>query len=105
VITYPTLISGGKRCGEEYSRFGYRLGKDGRVTITVYNYAMEKVKTIVRNARRATVAGRSENIAEDRWDGCDDSGRLVSVGTYYVLVESDQGEKAFGKVLVTRGRR
>jgi hypothetical protein len=105
VITYPTLISAGKACGDEYSRLGYRLGKDGRVTITVYNYAMEKVRTIVRDARRATVAGRSENIAEDRWDGCDESGRFVSVGTYYVLVQSDQGEKAFGKVLVTRGRR
>lgn len=105
VITYPTLISGGKHCGEEYAHIGYRLGKDGRVTITVYNYAMEKVRVVVRNARRTTVAGRSENIAEDRWDGCDDSGRLVSVGAYYVLVESDKGEKAFGKVLVTRGRR
>lgn len=105
VITYPTLISAGKNCGDEYSRIGYRLSKDGRVTITVYNYAMEKVKTIVRNARRTTVAGRSENLAEDRWDGCDESGRFVSVGTYYVLVESDKGEKAFGKILVTRGRR
>jgi hypothetical protein len=105
VITYPTLISGGAHCGDSYSRFGYRLGKDGKVTITVYNYAMEKVRTVVRNASRATVAGRSENIAEDRWDGCDDSGRFVSLGTYYVLVESDKGEKAFGKVIVTRGRK
>ncbi len=105
VITYPTLISTGTRCGDQYSRIGYRLSKDGRVTITVYNYAMEKVKTIVRNARRTTVAGRSENLSEDRWDGCDEGGRFVSVGTYYVLVESDKGEKAFGKILVTRGRR
>src|SRR5690606_14223995 len=25
VITYPTLISSGTRCGEEFSRIGYRL--------------------------------------------------------------------------------
>ena len=35
----------------------------------------------------------------------DASGRLVSVGTYYVHVESDQGESAFGKVVCVRGRQ
>jgi hypothetical protein len=109
VITYPTLLTAGTACGESqgaaYVHIGYRLKKDGRVTITVYNYAMEKVRTVRRNAPRRGGIARSENIAEDRWDGCDAGGRFVSVGTYYVLVESDGGEKAFGKMLVTRGRK
>ena len=43
-------------------------------------------------------------LIEDRWDGRDRSGRLVSVGTYYILVESDQGEKGWGKAIHLRGR-
>lgn len=105
VITYPTLLTAAKNCGESHVRIGYRLKKDGRVTITVYNYAMEKVRVVVKNAPRRGGIARSESIAEDRWDGCDDSGRFASVGTYYILVESDKGEKAFGKALVTRGRK
>jgi hypothetical protein len=110
VITYPTLLTVMKTCGERNDkdtpvRIGYRLKKDARVTITVYNYAMEKVRVVVKNAPRRGGVARSESLAEDRWDGCDDSGRFVSVGTYYILVESSEGEKAFGKALVTRGRK
>lgn len=107
VITYPTLFTGATSGGGEpdYVRIGYRLSRDARVTITVYNYAMERVRVIVRNVPRRGGIARSENVAEDRWDGRDESGRLVSAGTYYVLVESDRGERAFGKVIATRGRR
>jgi hypothetical protein len=89
----------------EQVQLGYRLKKDGRVTITVFNYAMEKVRTVVRNAPRKGGVARSENPAEDRWDGRDSGGRRVSVGTYYILVESDRSERGFGKALVVRGRR
>lgn len=105
VITYPTLLTESRVCGDAHVRIGYRIKKDARVTITVYNYAMEKVRVVVKNAPRRGGVARSENIGEDRWDGCDERGRFVSVGTYYILVESDKGEKAFGKALVTRGRK
>jgi hypothetical protein len=105
VITYPTLFEGPSSVDAPFVRIGYRLKKSGKVTITIYNYAMEKVKVIVRNAPRQGGIPRSENIGEDRWDGRDSGGRLVSVGTYYVRVESDQGEAAFGKIICVRGRR
>lgn len=105
VLTYPTEFRGLTRDGQpEYVRIGYRLKKTGKVTITVYNYAMEKVKTLVKDARRTGGGSRSENPEEDRWDGRDRSGRLVSVGVYYILVESDQGEKGWGKAISVRGR-
>jgi len=105
VITYPTLFSGTTVDGQpEYVRVGYRLKKSGKVTITVYDYAMEKVKTLVKNARRTGGGNRSEDPNEDRWDGKDASGRYVSVGTYYILVESDQGEKGWGKAIAVHGR-
>ena len=84
---------------------GYRLAKDGKVTITVFNYAMEKVRTVVRDAPRRGGIARSENPAEDKWDGTDASGRYVSVGVYYILVESDKGERGFGKAISVWGRK
>lgn len=105
IITYPTLFTGTGPGGEpEFVNIGYRLKKDGKVTITVFNYAMEKVKVLVRNVPRKGGGSRSEKAEEDRWDGRDRSGRLVSVGTYYILVESDQGEKGWGKAIHLRGR-
>ncbi|MDB5102640.1 MAG: hypothetical protein JWP91_329 [Fibrobacteres bacterium] len=105
VITFPTLFSGTAPDGSpEFVNLGYRLKKDGKVTITVYNYAMEKVKTIVKNARRTGGGNRSENPAEDRWDGKDASGRHVSVGTYYILIQTDKGEKGWGKAIAVHGR-
>ena len=32
------------------------------------------------------------------------NGRFVSVGTYYILVESEEGEKGWGKAIAVRGR-
>lgn len=105
IITYPTLFTGTGPGGEpEYVNIGYRLKEDGKVTITVFNYAMEKVKVLVRNAQRKGGGSRSEKPEEDRWDGRDRSGRLVSVGPYYILVESDKGEKGWGKAIHLRGR-
>jgi hypothetical protein len=105
IITFPTLFSGTAPDGSpEFVNIGYRLKKDAKVTITVYNYAMEKVKTIVKDARRLGGGGRSEDPLQDRWDGKDSSGRHVSVGTYYILVESSKGEKGWGKAIAVHGR-
>lgn len=105
VITFPTLFTGVRTSGEpDYVHFGYRLKKDGKVTIRVFNYAMEPVVTIVDHAPRKGGGARSESQNEDRWDGRDSSGRPVSLGTYYILVESDQGEKGWGKAIAARGR-
>jgi len=105
IITYPTLFTAARPDGHpDYVNIGYRLKKSGKVTITVYNYAMEKVKVLVKNAPRLAGA-RSENPLEDRWDGLDKSGRSVSVGLYYVRVESDKGEGGWGKVLAVAGRK
>ncbi len=105
IITYPTLFTGVSATGDpEYVNIGYRLKKDGKVTISIFNYAMEKVKTLVEGSRRKGGGSRSEVPTEDRWDGRDAGGRPVSLGIYYILVESDQGEKGWGKAIAVRGR-
>lgn len=106
IITYPTLFTAARPDGQPaYVNIGYRLKKDGKVTITIFNHAMEKVKTVVSNAPRKGAGARSENPLEDRWDGRDSNGRLVSVGTYYVRVESSSGDGGWGKILAVAGRQ
>jgi hypothetical protein len=106
IITYPTLFTAARPDGQPaYVHIGYRLKKDAKVTITLYNHAMEKVRTIVSNAPRKGNGARSENPLEDRWDGRDSQGRLVSVGTYYVRVESSGGDGGWGKILAVAGRK
>ncbi len=105
VITFPTLFTGINSSGPtQYTNIGYRLKRDGKITITVYNYGMEKVRTLVKDAPRKGGGSRSENPSEDRWDGTDTGGRPVSFGTYYILVQSDQGEKGWGKAIAVHGR-
>ena len=99
VITFPTMYNGTDDVG-----IGYQLEKSARVTITVYNYAMEKVRTLVNNRPRTGGASRSENPEEDRWDGRDNNGELVSAGLYYIEVSSDKGETGWGKAMVLIGR-
>jgi hypothetical protein len=106
VITFPTLFTAAKVNGEpEYVRIGYRLKKDSKVTITILNHAMEKVKTLVSQAPRKGGGARSEDPVEDRWDGLDSHGRRVSVGTYYVRVQSSNGDGGWGKILAVAGRQ
>lgn len=106
IITFPTLFTAATLDGApDYVNIGYRLKKDGKVTITVFNYAMEKVRDIVKQAPRKGGQSRSENPLEDRWDGRDQSGRAVSPGTYYIRVQSSQGEGGWGKALAVAGRQ
>ncbi len=100
IITFPTLFNGTEDVG-----LGYQLEKSGKITIKVYNYAMEEVRTIVTNSSRVGGSSRSEDPQVDKWDGKDDRGQLVSSGMYYILLESSTGEKGWGKVMVVVGRK
>ena len=99
IITFPTVFDGSSDVG-----IGYQIAEDGDVTIKVFNYGMEEVRTIVREAPRPGGSARSENPQKDRWNGKDDHGNYVSTGMYYVLVKSSNGERGFGKVMVVYGR-
>jgi len=95
VITYPTVFR-----GAEPVQIGYTLSKSARVSIEVFNYAMEPVKTLVRRELRTGGVARSENVFKDRWDGTDKNGHSVAAGIYYIRVSSDKGETGWGKALV-----
>ncbi len=99
VITFPSIFDGSGTVG-----LGYQISNDANVTIKVFNYAMEEVRTLVKSGKRVGGGSRSENTVEDRWDGRDDHGNLVAAGMYYIQVDADSGERGWGKVMVVSGR-
>jgi hypothetical protein len=100
---YPGILnakSGGKTV------FAYNLTKPSKVTIKIFDWNMDLVKTIIKDRDRPAgndrSNGRSTNISEDVWDGTTDTGRRVAVGVYYYKITAQSGEHSFGKIIVAR---
>lgn len=93
-------VNGGK------TMFAYNLSKASKVTIKIYDWNMDLVKTVIssrdRPAGNDRANGRSTNAAEDVWDGTSGSGHRVSVGVYYYKISAQSGEHAFGKIIVAK---
>ncbi len=71
-------------------------GKDASVTIRIYDFGMNYVRTVIQNApRNKTIEG-----APDFWDGRDDAGNLVPNGVYIYRIEIDSNQPLFGKIIV-----
>jgi len=80
----------------EVVRFHYSTGgSDSRVKIQIFDFGMNLVKTLVRQATRS---GEYEH--DEIWDGIDDTGRRVSNGVYFYKVEVENGPAGWGKVIV-----
>jgi len=83
----------------------YQLSQASKVTIEIFSYDMKKVRTLVRDAARSSDPVRSSDPRADVWDGKDDAGRPVALGTYYVKVQDNHGHVGWGKVMSLGGRR
>ncbi len=88
-------------------RFVYNLSKDAKVTIRVFDYNMDLVKTVIDNQLRPAgdhgpESGRSNYKDIDKWDGTSKNGKAVAPGVYYFKITSDNGDRAFGKIVVAR---
>ena len=71
-------------------------GIDASVTIRIYNFSMEYVRTIIQNApRNRTIEG-----APEFWNGTDDNGNTVPNGVYFYRVDVDSDNPLFGKIIV-----
>jgi hypothetical protein len=86
----PNLTAGGMR-------FHYVPPSSGAVTIKVYDYANNLVKTVTDKQTRT--AGQQYDEA-DLWDGRNGDGKLVSVGTYFFVIKFGGGETQWGKLVV-----
>jgi hypothetical protein len=65
------------------------------VSIRIFDYAMQPVRTLLQNATRS---GAIEH--DEIWDGRNDSNRRVANGVYFYRVEIEGGEQMWGKIFV-----
>ena len=76
---------------DQLVRIAYELPAPRTVTVTIYDFAMNRVRTITEQ--------KPDGQQETTWDGTDDQGLRVPTGTYFYRV--DLGTKTVqGKILV-----
>lgn len=71
-------------------------GNDQNVTIRVFDFGFNYVRTVVQNAPR----NRGADGPPDFWDGKDDNGNYVPNGVYFYLVDVGDNNEVYGKILV-----
>lgn len=100
VYAVPNVIN----WGQDPVRIVFNLAEDAHVTVRILDWNMNEVAVVMENqwreAGKNQGSGRSNHYQNDRWDGRDQNGHKVPNGVYYVLVQSDKGEKGFAKILV-----
>ncbi|MEK6569782.1 MAG: FlgD immunoglobulin-like domain containing protein, partial [Bacteroidota bacterium] len=102
--TYQPVGSGSKTYAypnpfspdDEVVRFHYTTeGKNSNVKIQIFDFGMNLVRTLLRQAPR------TGNVEHDEiWDGRDDQGTQVANGVYFYKVETVSDSPAWGKVIV-----
>jgi hypothetical protein len=81
---------------QEVARVHYSTGgRNASVTVEVFDFGMNRVRTIIKDAQRS---GSSEH--DEIWDGLDDSKRQVANGVYFYRVIIDGNDASWGKVMV-----
>ncbi len=78
--------------------FHYPVPADAYVTIEVYDFAMDLVKTVVDNEFRA--GGDGVSWMTDSWDGYNGKGDLVAAGIYYFKITLSTGKVYWGKLAI-----
>jgi hypothetical protein len=80
----------------ESTRFHYTTAGDaGTVSVEVFDFGMNRVRTLIKDATRQGAAERDEI-----WDGRSDAGDIVPNGVYFYRVTVGSGDPAWGKIMV-----
>ncbi|HUU46199.1 MAG TPA: hypothetical protein VM118_10755, partial [Acidobacteriota bacterium] len=83
------------------SRGGLRLHYvppvSGDVTITVYDFANNVVTVLTRGEYRNAGIQYDESVV---WDGRNGDGDVVAVGTYFFVIEYENGDVHWGKIAI-----
>jgi hypothetical protein len=67
----------------------------GTVTLEIFDFGMNRVRTVVRDAQRP-----GDIETDEVWDGRTDSGDYVKNGVYFYRVTRSGQEALFGKIMV-----
>ncbi|MDE3059051.1 MAG: hypothetical protein KGJ59_13955 [Bacteroidota bacterium] len=82
----------------EIARLHYSTGgKDLSVTVRIFDFGMNLVRTVISNAVRS---GSLEH--DEIWDGTDDAHRIVANGPYFYQVVIGNNKPVWGKILVIK---
>jgi len=81
--------------GNGHVRFHYYLPKPATVSVRIYDFSMDLVKTVVSGKMRPA-AGEFDEV----WDGTNDAGNPVANGVYFYKIERSGLEPVWGKVMV-----
>jgi hypothetical protein len=100
---FPGILNS---AGSAKAVFAYNLSRASKVTIQVFDWNMDLVKTVIKDKERPAgndrTNGRSTNATEDSWDGTNAYGKRVAVGVYYYKLTAQSGEHSFGKIIVAK---
>ncbi len=90
--SYPNPFSP----AQENVRFHYSTGGvQGSVTIEVFDFGMNRVRTVIKDAQRSGI-----QEFDEIWDGRDDGRKQVTNGVYFYRVVVNDGDPVWGKVMV-----
>ncbi len=101
---FPSILS----VREPKGLFAYSLEKPAKVTIKIFDWNMDAVKTIIKDRPRLagngaqSGSGRSNIEREDFWDGTSNSGRRCVPGVYTFHITASTGESSFGKIIIAK---
>ncbi|MCB0725047.1 MAG: hypothetical protein KDC73_10095 [Ignavibacteriae bacterium] len=81
---------------DEVVRIFYKTGKaSSKITIKIFDFGMQQVRTVIQNATRNT-----PDEIFTQWDGKNDNGVQVANGVYFYRIQVDNEDEYWGKILV-----
>lgn len=76
-------------------RIKYNLQKNALVTLRIFDFGMNLVRTVIQNANRNA---NDEQI--EIWDGKDENNKVVPNGVYFYRIDISDNEQLFGKIIL-----
>ncbi|MEK7818640.1 MAG: hypothetical protein AAB255_02480 [Bacteroidota bacterium] len=80
---------------DEVVRIRYSLDKNSKVTLRIFDFGMNLVKTLLQNYDR-----NANSKVEEIWNGKDEVGNFVANGIYFYQLTIDSQKSDWGKILV-----
>lgn len=81
---------------DEVTRIFYKSTKPvTKITIKIFDFGMNPVRTVIQNATRA-----GTDVLYTSWDGKNDNGYIAANGVYFYRVQFDNEDPVWGKIIL-----
>ena len=100
VYAFPIPFSPESSAGDGLLKFHYRVPSNANsVSITIYDFSMNLVAEVTRNAARFP-GSLASGFESDKWNGRNGKGEIVAPDMYYFKVKFSNGDVRWGKIAV-----